>query len=132
MRFIIITGSGRSGTTFLANLLNHARGIEARHQFFGGRTAMNVAFSPNTLITLSYYQPNHPLLELTLREQREQVVVRVPELQTFADVTPYLPHALDAARKALGAIQCFHLVRNGREVVRSHYNSRKYKPGFPR
>ncbi|MCH7887729.1 MAG: hypothetical protein IIA00_00440 [Proteobacteria bacterium] len=123
MRFIIITGSSHSGTTFVANLLSHARGIEARHEFFGGRTAMDATVSRIPLRTLSYYQPNHPMLELTLREQREQVVARFPELQTFVDVNSYLTDALDAARRALGDVLCFHLVRNGREVVRSQYNA---------
>lgn len=127
MRFIIITGSGHSGTTFVADLLSHARDIEVRHQFFGGPTPMNAACSRNILRTLSYFQPNHPTLELTLREQREQVVAQFPELQTFVDVNPFLPYALDAARKAFGDVLCFHLVRNGRKVVRSHYNGRKYK-----
>ena len=96
MRFIIITGSGQSGTTFLANLLSHARDIEVRHQYFGGRTGMYVDFSHSTMKTLSYYQPNHPMLELTLRQRMEQTVAWFSELQTFVDVNPYLPDPLAA------------------------------------
>ena len=126
MRFIIITGSGRSGTTFLANLLNHAQDVEARHQFFGGRTAMNAAFSRDTLRTISYYQPNHPMLEMTLRQQAERAVAEFPKLQAFVDVNPFLSYALDTVRRTLDDVLCFQLVRNGREVVRSQYNSKKY------
>ena len=50
---------GRSGTTFLSNLLNHAPDFESRHEFFGARN----------FVTMSYYEPSHPCLELFLRQQ---------------------------------------------------------------
>ncbi len=122
MRFIVITGMGRSGTTFLANLLNHAPDVEARHEFFGDRN----------FVAMSYYRPSHPYLELRLRQQREQVLARFPKLHTFVDVNPKLRFALDAVRGTLDEALCFHLVRNGRDVVRSLYTSGIYtrKDGF--
>ena len=116
MRFIVITGMGRSGTTFLANLLNHAPDVEARHEFFGDRN----------FVTVSYYEPSHPYLELRLRQQREQVLALFPRLHTFVDVNPCLRFSLDAVRRTLDEALCFQLVRNGRDVVRSLYPSRMY------
>ncbi len=127
MRFIIITGSGHSGTTFLTNLLSHAPDIEVRHQYFGDRTGRYADFSRNVMKCLSYYQTNHPMLELMLRKQMEQTVAQFPELQTFVDVYPHLPYALTAVRRALDDVHCYHLVRTGREVVRSQYNGKNYR-----
>ncbi len=111
MRFIVITGMPRSGTVFLANLLNYAPDVEARHEIFGTRY----------FLALSYYQPSHPFVELCLRQQKKQVLGRFPELHTFVDVNAHLRFALDTVRRTLDDPLCFHLVRNGREVVRSLY-----------
>ena len=113
---------GFSGTTFLANLLNHAPDVEARHEFFGDSVFM----------TLSYYQPSHPYLELRLRQQREQVLARFPRLHTFVDVNQCLRFSLDTVRRTLDDPLCFHLVRNGRDVVRSLYLSKMYTKGARR
>ena len=111
MRIIVITGMDRSGTTFLANLLSRAPDVEAQHEFFG-----DAAYIP-----LSYYQPNHPYLELQLRQQRQELVARFPQLHTFVDVNSNLRFSLETVRRALDVSLCFQLVRNGRDVVRSIY-----------
>ena len=126
MKFIIITGMGRSGTTFIANLLGRARGIEARHEFFGGPTTLNAHSTRDTFRTVSYYRPNHPFLELVLRQQKQQIEAEYPNLHTFVDVNPFLPHALDAVRATFNDVLCFQLVRNGRNVVRSQFGGTKY------
>ena len=126
MKFVIVTGAARSGTTFLANLLDRASGVEARHMFFARQTPPNESYARNTFVTLSYYQPGHPLLEQILRREREQVAARFPHARTFVDVNPQLQYALDAVRATLSDVLCFQLVRNGREVVRSLFNSARY------
>ena len=83
MRFIIIAGAGRSGSTFLPYLLSHARDIEARQYFFGGRTAMNAAFSRSTMKILSYYQPNHPMLDMTLCQLKGSSRGTIPRTSNF-------------------------------------------------
>ncbi len=126
MRFIIITGCERSGTTFLANFINHAPDVEARHEFFGGNSFMNPSQPHRTFRTLGYYLPNHPYLELTLRHEKEALAVAYPELTTFVDVNGYLRYSLDIVRKVLDEPLCFQLVRSGRDVVRSIYLSKRY------
>lgn len=126
MRFIVITGCDRSGTTFLANFINHATNVEARHEFFGGDNFLNVSQPHRSFRTLAYYRPNHPYLEVTLRREKEGLEAAYPDLATFVDVNGYLRYSLDMVRRVLDEPTCFQLVRNGRDVVRSIYLTKRY------
>ena len=61
-----------------------------------------------------------------MRQQREEILARFLDLHTFFDVNPCLRFALGAVRRTLDDALCFHLVRNGRDVVRSLYPGRMY------
>lgn len=126
MRFIIITGCDRSGTTFLANLLSHAPNVEARHEFFGASALLNPSQPSRTFNTLGYYHPGHPYLERTLHHEKDQVIARFPDRHVFVDVNGNLRYSLDLVRRVLDGPRCFQLVRNGRDVVRSFYLSKRY------
>ena len=126
MRFVIVTGCDRSGTTFLANLLDRAPNVEARHEFFGTSALLNPNQPGRTFSALSYYDPGHPYLERTLRHEKDQVLARFPDRHAFVDVNGRLRYALDVARRVLDEPACFQLVRNGRDVVRSFYLSKRY------
>lgn len=116
MPFIIVTGMGRTGQTFLANLLDHAENVEARNEYFGDKNYM----------ALSYYRPTHPFLEMRLRQQRKQLQVGFPEDQIFVDTNQWLRYSLDSVRRTLDGALCFQLVRNVRDVVRSYYITKIY------
>ena len=78
MKFVIVTGCDRSGTTFLANLLDRAPDIEARHEFFGSSDVLNPSQPGRTFNALSYYDPGHPYLERTLRHEKGRLVADSP------------------------------------------------------
>jgi hypothetical protein len=118
VQFVIITGMGRSGSTFLANLLDQSQAQEARHEYFGDRTFLH----------LSYYVPDHPYLRQLLRAQRDGLR-EVPLAGTrVVDVNPWLRYGVRAVGEVLGGPPCFQLVRDGRKVVSSMYRQKSYTP----
>jgi hypothetical protein len=116
LRFIIITGMGRSGSTFLAELLNHAANAEARHEYLAGKH----------FLSLSYYHPGHPYLVHELTRNRRDVEAEWAGTDLFIDVNPYLRYGLDTVRSALDTPRIYHLVRDGRKVVSSMYLRKTY------
>ena len=118
MQFVIITGMGRSGSTFLAHLLDQSDAQEARHEHFAGRTFLH----------LSYYVPDHPFLHQALRRQRDALGAKLPAGAKLVDVNPWLRYGMGVVREVLGAPPCFQLVRDGRKVVSSMYRQKSYTP----
>lgn len=115
-RTIILTGVGRSGTVFTATLLNHAENVVACHEHFLDKH----------LDALSYYKPDHPYVDHALRRGAEALRQKHPEATTFVDVNGRLRNVVDNIERELAPAQCFHLVRDGRRVVRSHYTRKAY------
>ncbi len=101
MRFVIVTGCDRSGTTFLANLLDRAPDVEARHEFFGTSAFLNPSQPGRTFNALSYYDPGHAYLERTLRHEKDQVLARYSDRDAFVDVNGALRYSLDLVRGVL-------------------------------
>jgi hypothetical protein len=118
VEFVIITGMGRSGSTFLADLLDQSGAQEARHEHFADRTFLH----------LSYYVPDHPFLHQELRRQRHALEARLPPAAKLVDVNPWLRYGTEAVREVLGRTPCFQLVRDGRKVVSSMYRHKSYTP----
>jgi len=114
MKTIIVTGMGRSGSTFLANLADQSVDATGRHEYFGDKFFQG----------LSYYSPDHPHLTAQLAERASQM--QQTGVRLFVDVDPFVRYGLTAIRSALPKAMLFHLVRNGRRVIFSMYQRTSY------
>lgn len=116
MKYVFITGMGRSGTKFLASLLNHIEGIQAEHEFIGNREFW----------LLSWYLPHDVYAEVYL-EQIKKAIEKEPRQKLFIDVSSMLQNCVPALNKVFAPAKIFHLVRDPRNVVRSLYTRRNEK-----
>lgn len=104
---------GRSGTRFLAGLLDAAKGARVRHEprredvEAYRRAWMAPASTPRYLVGFA-------LPDIYLRE-------RGSEPDVYGEVNSYLRRHAGALRRVLPHARMFHLVRDGRDVVRSMY-----------
>lgn len=111
---------GRSGTSFLAGLLNSAEGARVRHE---PRREDVDAFrracsSPESAVA---YLAGFALPDVYLRE-------RSPSPEIYGEVNSYLRRHAAALRRLLPHATVFHLVRDGRDVVRSMYSRSTLTP----
>jgi hypothetical protein len=110
MQFAFITGMGRSGTKFVASLLNECAGLHAAHESIGHREFW----------LLSWYLPGAVYARPFLRQAREALEARAAA-PLYVDVNGMLQHCVPELRDAFGEAPVFHLVRDPRKVVRSIY-----------
>ncbi|MEA3352025.1 MAG: sulfotransferase [Chloroflexota bacterium] len=107
-----IVGIGRSGTTFLSNLLNKIPDCAVYHEHPRDRSALVDA----------YRYPD--LAREYLCGFRKRLIasrVKRKECTHYGEANSYLRYHIDALRK-LWYPKLFHLVRDGRSVVRSAMN----------
>lgn len=104
---------GRSGTSFLADLLARAEGARVRHEPRGEDLGAwrRARSSPEAAAP---YLERFALPDVYLRE-------RDADPETYGEVNSYLRRHADALRSVLPGTRVFHLVRDGRDVVRSMY-----------
>src|SRR5262245_13122344 len=116
MKYIFITGMGRSGTTFLASMLEGLDGIYAGHEMIGQREFWLLSWYLNdTTYTAQYLQRAKEKIESSVRQK------------VYIDVSPYLQYATDDLTKTFQPEKIIHLVRHPKEVIRSLYTRRNEK-----
>jgi hypothetical protein len=107
MRYFFILALGRSGTNFLARLLDHDRRGTVRHETY--------PLDPRLIVLRrvgSYSQSLDHLLDVRFKD-------RVPaEGEFYGEVNSYLRYEADWLRKRFDPV-LIHLVRDGRAFVRS-------------
>jgi hypothetical protein len=113
MKYIFVTGMGRSGTTLLARMLQQLDGITARHEAAGDREFWLLSWY------LSSADYGVPYLTRVRRD-----IEREFRTAYFIDVNSYLQHAVPAIREVFQPERIFHLVRDPRAVIRSMYSRR--------
>lgn len=105
---------GRSGTTFLSHLLDSAAGARVRHE--PRREDVDAyrraCASSDAAVR---YLVGFALPDVYLRERSSS-----PEV--YGEVNSYLRRHAGALREVLPEVRIFHLVRDGRDVVRSMYS----------
>jgi len=116
MECVFITGMGRSGTRFLAHLLGRVPGVTARHEAIGDQEFQ----------LLSWYLDRGVYAEPYLERARARLEARESG-GLFVDVNSYLRNAVPAVRDVFAPRHVFHLVRDGRDVVRSIFARRSEK-----
>lgn len=109
--FFFILGFGRSGTNFMANLLNQAEGAYVYHEpvledFYAHLRA--------------HYNPNAAQRYMT-GFRRKEIYSRMQNLPVavYGEVNGLLRCHVEAIKLAFPRATLLHLVRDGREVVRS-------------
>lgn len=121
----IITGHGRSGTLWLARLLNRCDpDVNVHHEPLGQFDAARYA---------DVYAGTRDVAKF-LRQRRlrmERIWQRHPD-QGYAEVNSYLRYCVPALREAFPDTPVLGLVRDGRFVVRSMLARGCYRrPGYP-
>ena len=123
----IVTGMGRSGTLWLARLLNEDPAIACGHERFGGDDALNYGPIASGKVNGRRYIEER-LVKMTTWRKRSH-----PD-QAWGEVNSYLRYLAPAMREIFGC-PVVGLVRDGRYVVRSMMKRGSYqskgRPPFP-
>jgi hypothetical protein len=115
MKYNFITGSGRSGTTFLSEMLQQIPQPFTGHEYIGDREYW----------LLSWYQDEAYAEEYLKRKKSE--IEQTIHKPVFIDVNGYLQHSVPALNKVFKPQNVLHLVRDPRQVIRSLYTRRTDK-----
>lgn len=112
----LITGLGRSGTVFLAELLDLIPNYAVYHETAADRDAMTTA-----------YQDSAAAYQYLRTKRRFTVTGRILTTGciTYGEVNSYLRYHVEALMKDWN-VTILHLVRDGRDVVRSMMNRQTY------
>ncbi len=116
MKYIFVTGMGRSGTTFLAHLLKNIQTADVEHEYIGNQEYW----------LLSWYLPGDVYATPYL-ERSKEVIEKNFRNEYFVDINGYLRNSVLELRKVFKPEIVFHLVRDGRDAVRSIYTRRSDK-----
>lgn len=105
-----VTGQGRSGTKWLARLLDRSPGVKVYHEAIGGWDAR--------VYEKIYNRRENPLEYLKKREpMMERLWKRYPN-RSFAEVNSYLRYCVPELRKIF-RVPTVAIIRDGRFVIRS-------------
>jgi hypothetical protein len=115
-KFFFILGFGRSGTAFMANFLNQAQGAHVFHEpvLEDIYAHLKAHYSPENAES---YMQGFRKKEIYLRMRHETSGV-------YGEANGILRCHARAIKKAFPDATILHLVRDGREVVRSHMSRR--------
>ena len=110
MKYCFITGMGRSGTTFLGNLLRNVENIHARHEYIGNREYW----------LLSCYLPGD-VYAIPYLDRCKKRMASFQSSSYFIDVNSYLQNSVPYLQEVFNPEIVFHLVKDPRTVVPSLY-----------
>ncbi len=113
MKYIFVVGMGRSGTSTVARLLGLDATVKACHEFIGNREYW----------LLSWYL-DHEQYALPFLEREKAKIEAIPSTNVFIDVNGYLQNSVGPLGEVFENASIYHLVRDGRNVVRSLYTRR--------
>lgn len=110
-RIFFILAIGRSGTNFLAHLLNQAPGVLVVHE-----PLLNES-KPHQDAFLNQERAHAYIREF----RKKEIFLRVKRanIDVYGEVNSYLRRHCEALREAFPNAKFFHLIRDGRDFVRS-------------
>ena len=113
MRYFFITCLGRSGSAFLADLLNQDPDARVEHE----------PFRDDYLhLPLAYYGGAHRCVRDYIRSRRERIEARVHDsVAIYGEVNSLLRYFTDDIREVFDDPPLMFIVRNGRRYVESAY-----------
>ncbi len=120
MRYIFVTGMGRSGTTWFTNLLHGIPGVKAHHEYIDDKW----------LTVVSRYVCHDNYTIPFLERSKAAIESSHPADATFIDVNNYLRYSVPALRKVFEGCAVFHLVRDPRTAIPSLYLRRGESAAF--
>lgn len=116
-RLFFVLACGRSGTNFLARLLNRDPNATVKHEPV-----------PEDFVFCSRYR-DHPRKMRAYLEYRKRRILRlVCRCRRYGEVTPALSLCAPTLAEAFPRAQFIHLVRDGRAVVRSLMSRGAFQP----
>jgi hypothetical protein len=116
MKYVFITGMGRSGTKFLASVLSRSKQSIAFHEKIGNREFW----------LLSWYLDKESYTIPFLQKEKLKIESNTGA-KLFIDVNSGLQNSVAAIREVFPTARIFHLVRDPRKVVPSIFNRRSEK-----
>lgn len=117
-RIVFVTGLGRSGTVFVSQLLKSDSTCLVRHEFLAKRNHWLLSWYLGDAYCKTHLEQHLPRLRNSLASNKKVV-----------EVNPYMQHFTPTILREFPRSQIFHLVRDGREVVRSIYARRMNRLG---
>lgn len=113
-----VSGMGRSGTKFLAELLDTDRDAAVYHE----------PVRRDFEAVVEAQHDRHAARRYIQSYRKQEIFVRVRDLsvQTYGEVNSALRYHLGALRRSVPGVRLLHLVRDGRDVVRSLMDRRHY------
>lgn len=113
MKYIFITGLGRSGTSFISALMSKIKDVHVGHESTGSREFWLLSwYLKDTIYATEYLQRKKNKIESGINSE------------WYIDSDSYLQNATDELQKVFKPEAIFHLVRHPKEVVRSIYTRR--------
>jgi hypothetical protein len=121
--FFFILGMGRSGTTFLASFLNRAKGAYVFHE---------PAFEDFNAHVKAFYSPE-AAEKYIQKFRKKEIYLRMHHINAgiYGEVNSSLRRHAGAIKNAFPRATVLHLVRDGRDVVRSLMSRRMMTPKDP-
>ena len=116
-----ILGMGRSGTNFLADMLNRCPGSLVYHEPFIEDFEACVEAHSSEDRALKYLQ--------TFRLDKMREMIRAHDVRHYGEVNSALRFHAKALKAALPKATLLHIVRDGRDVVRSVMERKHYTAG---
>ena len=118
MKYLFVTGMGRSGTRFLSHLLSSVPGVTVRHEYIPCQKGV----TPREYVIASWFLGSTYAVPY-LRRKRDEIE-RSFSTEWFVDVDAGLRHSVPALKEVFPEAVILHLVRDPRKVVRSIYTRR--------
>jgi hypothetical protein len=120
VKYFFVTGFGRSGSKFLATLLNLAPEAKVEHEPF----ADDYRYLP-----IAYYGGARKALGTYLRSRRQLIESGLSkDVQLYGETNSLLRYFIDDLPVVFDNPEVFLLIRNGRDVVRSCFVRSVYTP----
>jgi len=109
-QLFFITGMGRSGSMFLANLLNKCEGGKVLHE---------PVIKREQIEHLKAFKNEEASLNYISHFRKKIILDNAKGLEFYGEVNSYLRNHVPALKKVFPEAKLLHLVRDGRDVVRS-------------
>lgn len=111
-QFFFILGLGRSGTNFMADLLSHSRGARVFHE---------PIFTEDYFATFAAFYDSHSAEKYIQSFRKKEIYLRMRYVTPgiYGEVNSGLRRHAEAIKNAFPKVSLIHLVRDGRDVVRS-------------
>ncbi|MFO7871839.1 MAG: hypothetical protein R6V03_10475 [Kiritimatiellia bacterium] len=124
-RIFFVLACGRSGTQWLANTLNQCEHALVEHEPMPGEAWAYIQAIKRPEAALTYMQ-NFRLKEIYLRAKSPS-----DGQQVYGEVNGFLRRHIPALLDTIPGVVLIHLVRNGKNVVRSHVSRRALASDHP-